>query len=1467
MASAGTAADHLLLRRGSTAREYTTSLQSTCYPEVDELPLQKHNLMYREDSRLLMCCVCKCVLGRSFAVHAKSKHNITIKAVDRKVILEKCFAQESPYASGSQQPLPALNFLPIQDGYRCTECNHYWASERHAREHAKKKHQIGNEAIVRCKVQTLSSAIASCITYFGVQTAESTHHPAAPPIPSMASIVQKTMELASAKATVPVSDNIRDNIREANLFYVIMGWWHPTPTAANNTETISSLFHVPVEGEDLYCMATQIFNLICNSLESVSSFGFQLRVNVNVRLKGSRGPDRVVSPLTTLESDHSRKEYGRLLTSVVFFAHNYNQHHPELMDQQTVVCLERLFQSCTKCSLYGLIGALLQEYTPTNSESKATIPLFIQLHCHLRDGSLMSLDGVSRTCAMLIYLAKVSVLELVMLRDERSRRAAMDELKPLVEIDNYNIFSYICRVQGLARRVFATSNRIPCILSRMDALDPWKIVVGGVTLSAQHLRSAYREALSRCHVIMERLLMGVEPVSSSTVFDGLSGSCTVMSDRDPALDRARRYSLLKHVLETPELRARFVTGINSDVVQYAAGEAQLYLDLFDEYMDNMLLVVHLVSGMPARATEMETYRLVGTTSSRRSVYYVDGMVFLMSEYSKTRSLMQANRTIARFLSREATSVLLNDLSIIRPFACSLATFLGRNQDGCYSTHLFVSRGAKVDAPLLRNTFSRLFHRHTEVSITFQEYRHVAKYMANELNIIFNQYDEGDYEDDRGEDHEEAGTLISNWEAAQTEQFGHSAITSNLWYAMSCGEMSTMRRHLLDNHRRVSLTWHQFLRGEVPITRKRTAETSGSLPDKVVKVANDGSDGNPAIRHPVTSSNHDAEQGTLNVQCTVENASTCVVASNRCSTQHSFVTVEQSRLSVQYLQEFFKNTHASLKSAMQQAAVDNVLFTNSDLIAIMPTGGGKSLLFFLYAVKNPHKSSILIVPTIALKKDMKRRAHEHGVTCTDNLETAKDESLVVITPEGAESSRLRTFIVHLHASNRLGSVFIDEAHIFSTECDFRPCVRRLPEMAFLPNLRFVLLTATAPQWILDDIQNNLLGPNRKALVIRESTNRLNIKYEINSCCNRLESVVTLLMRLLQGYNDQDRCIVYVPALDLCGIVKTALEKVGIPCAVYSGQEEHSDNEANLKTWSDGHTKVMIATSAFGLGIDYASVRTVLCYGLPYSMEEFVQQTGRSGRDGKPSFAYLYFDRKREEHKLDNITGQNSRSAFQNVLRFSTTPDVCIRRMLSRYFDQAEIECNYVRCETCSTCSAHSLMRNVQTDAPVAAQDDHDYFGGMEEEIFVDCNFGQDVVNSHKHLAQELWFLLTKFSKNCIVCYVAKGISVCHPKTCNTMYNLCYRCLSDGHKSSQCPHPPRRIHGACALCFLPATLGGTIFHPNGLAKDCAYKDILKFFGAAVLRFGKVKDAEWLYSYDINGILNIWTFFVKYCASNTR
>ena len=112
-----------------------------------------------------------------------------------------------------------------------------------------------------------------------------------------------------------------------------------------------------------------------------------------------------------------------------------------------------------------------------------------QVSCLLPDGTLMGLENVSCMCAKLIYLAKVSVLELVMEREERLRMAAMDEFKPLMEINNYNIFLFLCRVQGLARRVFCTSNRIPMILSRIDEVDRGR---------CQHQCRTLAEMLSTC---------------------------------------------------------------------------------------------------------------------------------------------------------------------------------------------------------------------------------------------------------------------------------------------------------------------------------------------------------------------------------------------------------------------------------------------------------------------------------------------------------------------------------------------------------------------------------------------------------------------------------------------------------------------------------------------------------------------------------------------------------------------------------------------------------------------------------------------------------------------------------------------------------------------------------------------------------------------------------------------------------
>ena len=105
-------------------------------------------------------------------------------------------------------------------------------------------------------------------------------------------------------------------------------------------------------------------------------------------------------------------------------------------------------------------------------------------------------------------------------------------------------------------------------------------------------------------------------------------------------------------------------------------------------------------------------------------------------------MQKANKTIAHFLDTNASVVVLNDLLIVRPFVCAIATSFGMNDNNSYETHLFVYRGAVMEAPLIRNLFARMFHIHGSHSISFLEYRHLVKHYALQLKIdITWQYDE------------------------------------------------------------------------------------------------------------------------------------------------------------------------------------------------------------------------------------------------------------------------------------------------------------------------------------------------------------------------------------------------------------------------------------------------------------------------------------------------------------------------------------------------------------------------------------------------------------------------------------------------------------------------------------------------------------------------------------------------------
>ena len=131
-------------------------------------------------------------------------------------------------------------------------------------------------------------------------------------------------------------------------------------------------------------------------------------------------------------------------------------------------------------------------------------------------------------------------------------------------------------------------------------------------------------------------------------------------------------------------------------------------------------------------------------------------------------------------------------------------------------------------------------------------------------------------------------------------------------------------------------------------------------------------------------------------------------------------------------------------------MDYTIHTKCDIFAVLPTGCGKSLLvFFLYAEKHRSVTNIVIVPTVSLQCDLMRRAKSHGISCTDEPDNVRDERLVFVTSEAAVNPQFHKRLISLCSAQRLGRIFIDQVHLFSTEGRFQPAFQQLPLLTFVP----------------------------------------------------------------------------------------------------------------------------------------------------------------------------------------------------------------------------------------------------------------------------------------------------------------------------------------------------------------------------------------------------------------------------------
>ena len=363
--------------------------------------------------------------------------------------------------------------------------------------------------------------------------------------------------------------------------------------------------------------------------------------------------------------------------------------------------------------------------------------------------------------------------------------------------------------------------------------------------------------------------------------------------------------------------------------------------------------------------------------------------------------------------------------------------------------------------------------------------------------------------------------------------------------------------------------------------------------------------------------------------------------------------------------------------MQADIIQNVL-AGHDTVVLMPTGGGKSVCFQIPAVVS-EGTCVVVSPLIALMKDQVEALKGNGIAAayinssvgqTEANDIARAAAsghlkLLYVSPEKLLSDGFMQFLTRVNVS----LFAIDEAHCISSwGHDFRPEYTKLGALRMhFPSTPIVALTATADRLTKRDIitQLNLTEPK----VFLSSFDRPNINLIVRPGQDRVGSVVDYITR-----HPQDPGIIYCLSRKTCETISQKLQQKGIKAAHYHAGLTPNQRSAAQEAFLQDDVQVIVATIAFGMGIDKSNVRWVMHYNLPKNIEGYYQEIGRAGRDGSPATAILFYSFADVMQMREMVTkdvparqAQLNTAKLERMQQFAEAAS-CRRKILLHYFSE-------------------------------------------------------------------------------------------------------------------------------------------------------------------------------------------------------
>lgn len=695
---------------------------------------------------------------------------------------------------------------------------------------------------------------------------------------------------------------------------------------------------------------------------------------------------------------------------------------------------------------------------------------------------------------------------------------------------------------------------------------------------------------------------------------------------------------------------------------YRETAIRAYGRAIEEFRGQMFVLMHMLGGQPARATEILGLRMWNTANGGvRNIFIHEGMVCFVAIYHKGFRQTGNIKVIHRYLPREVGELLVWYMWLVLPFWQAVqgrmkqkrrrSAFLwadevvsehgGKERKGGF-TSVRAAGSAEGGGEEAREreeeaAFMEWFRepKWTSDRVRRLMQRYSTQFSGQEVNIstwrqmaigISNRYFNKVFgaEDDEFEDEDGDGGLV---DSIHDLQAGHGSHIAGLIYArlFGQGELGTMRSR--EEFRKVSMQWHRFF--------------GFGAEDRIERGLGAG------IKR--VRSAFDAEREEMQRK--------------RFGKLHRMDVRGQLKQMMGPAAEF---------RGLQEPVIRAVARGEWPIVQITPTGGGKSLTFMLPAFCVPDGITIVITPLVALENDMDARCAKMGINAYvwTSRGVQRAASLVFVTPESAVTKGFRTFVERMHGQQKLDRVVVDECHtMLQYSKTFRPQIGRLGEALQDFGVPVVCLTATLKPTQEKALFKELKFNPDRVRMFREATTRRNIQYRVDIIedgnqgsptarkitktgqakragrrskvsregeeegeeDNAIEQRVCEIVRAWTAAHSHGKVIIYGGTIKRVERIAAALGCM----AYWRGVGNAEEKARRIEEWrmsEGGESGWIAATNALGMGIDDPNVRLVVHGGIPRQLVNLAQESGRGGRDGQKSESVVVIRRSWLEQQL-------------------------------------------------------------------------------------------------------------------------------------------------------------------------------------------------------------------------------------------